>query len=266
MLGGGDWLRHLEGQHLRTALIDGDLELVAAAFRSQDVLDFGDGQVVVSSNLDHAIANVEKRVETIKEACNADQVIVAFSCPTRRYWRHNIFPEYKARRKEQPKPECLGELRKHVESSYRCFVRPHLEADDVLGILGTHASLVPGERVVVSSDKDLNQIPGLHLNPSKLDAGVYTVTPAEGDRFHLFQTLVGDVVDGYPGCPGIGPVRANKILNNAEPGQQWAAVVSTFVRKGKTEADALVQARVARILRAEDWDFEKKEPRLWTPQ
>jgi DNA polymerase-1 len=42
-------------------------------------------------------------------------------------------------------------------------------------------------------------------------------------------------------------------------------VVSLYAKAGLTEADALRQARLARILRWTDWDNKKKEPILWTP-
>ena len=32
-----------------------------------------------------------------------------------------------------------------------------------------------------------------------------------------------------------------------------------------TEEDALTNARLARILTANDYDFQRKEPKLWTP-
>lgn len=46
----------------------------------------------------------------------------------------------------------------------------------------------------------------------------------------------------------------------------WDCMVSLAASKGMSEEDLLVQARVARILRASDWDFEKQEPILWTPK
>ena len=33
-----------------------------------------------------------------------------------------------------------------------------------------------------------------------------------------------------------------------------------------TEEDALVNARLARILTTDDYDYERKEPILWTPE
>ena len=40
--------------------------------------------------------------------------------------------------------------------------------------------------------------------------------------------------------------------------------MAAFEKKGLTESDALVQARVARILRASDYDFAAKKPILWS--
>jgi DNA polymerase-1 len=42
-------------------------------------------------------------------------------------------------------------------------------------------------------------------------------------------------------------------------------VVDAYLKAGLTEEDALMNARMARILRAEDWDFENNEVKLWTP-
>ena len=38
-----------------------------------------------------------------------------------------------------------------------------------------------------------------------------------------------------------------------------------FEDKGYTEEDALTNARLARILTVEDYDFNKKQPKLWSP-
>ena len=69
-------------------------------------------------------------------------------------------------------------------------------------------------------------------------------------------------------CPGVGPVKAEECLAEAKiyGGPYWSAVVATYENKGLTEEDALVQARVARICRADDYDFKNKEVRLWNPR
>ena len=42
--------------------------------------------------------------------------------------------------------------------------------------------------------------------------------------------------------------------------------MKAFTDKGLTEEDALLNARLARILTIEDYDTEQQEPKLWTPE
>ena len=93
-------------------------------------------------------------------------------------------------------------------------------------------------------------------------ANLDEISKEEADYNHLYQTLIGDTADNYKGCPGIGSVGAHKILDESPT---WEAVVAAFEKKGLDEEEALLQARVARILRAEDYDFKKKVPKMWTP-
>ncbi len=60
----------------------------------------------------------------------------------------------------------------------------------------------------------------------------------------------------------IGPKTASRLLDEAA---NWDTVVNAYEKAGLTEEDALVQARVARILRASDYDQSTQEPILWTP-
>ena len=81
------------------------------------------------------------------------------------------------------------------------------------------------------------------------------------------QTLTGDATDGYPGCRGVGP-KSKYVAALAEAPslrEMWKVVLEGYASKGFTPEDALVQARCARILRATDWDFAERRPRLWTP-
>ena len=150
-----------------------------------------------------------------------------------------------------------------MSSNYESFLRPGLEADDVMGILATHPTLMPGKKVIISIDKDLTQIPGWYLNPDKHTKAV-KIAAKDGDYFHLMQTLQGDPVDGYKGCPGIGPKKAEKIL--ADSTDPWGDIVSTFMSKGLTEDDALVQAQVARICQYQNYNYDKAEVIPWTPE
>jgi DNA polymerase-1 len=80
------------------------------------------------------------------------------------------------------------------------------------------------------------------------------------------QTLTGDAVDNYKGCPGIGVKRALGLLFNKKPNEYWEIITKAFEKAGLTEMDALVQARMARILRTDDYNIQKGEVYLWSPK
>ena len=131
-----------------------------------------------------------------------------------------------------------------------------LEADDALGI---YATSNPG-CVIVSPDKDMRQIPG-KLYDLKND--VIEITPEEGHKWHFIQTLAGDQTDGYAGVPGYGVKTSTKLFE--EKGYYWDTVVDAFKSKGMTHDDALLNARLAKILCASDYDFINKRFIAWCP-
>ena len=75
--------------------------------------------------------------------------------------------------------------------------------------------------------------------------------------------MAGDQTDGYKGLEGVGVKRAEALFK--EKGYSWKTVVDAFKEKGYTQLTALVNARLARILTSDDYDFTKKEPILWSP-
>ena len=190
-------------------------------------------------------------------------IVLAFSDPSRRYFRHNILPTYKSNRQKREGPMLVGFLKKKMSEKYITYCIKNLEADDILGILATDEFLIPEECVMVSVDKDLQTIPGKHYNPNQPDSGIIYIDPFMADRNHLRQTLVGDTADGYKGCPGIGPIGADKISLHGD--RAWDNVLAAYRKAGKTAHDALVQARVARILRADNYSFKTKEITQWNP-
>ena len=124
--------------------------------------------------------------------------------------------------------------------------------------MGIYATKYPGN-IIVSPDKDMRQIPGELYN---LEERV-TITPYEGAKWHLVQTLAGDQTDGYSGVPGIGVKRAESLFELE--GYTWKTVVKSFAEKGLDESVALQNARLARILTNDDYDSGRNCPILWTP-
>ena len=106
----------------------------------------------------------------------------------------------------------------------------------------------------------MRQIPGQLYNFDE----TFTITPSEGAKWHLIQSLAGDQTDGYGGVPGIGIKRAEALFK--DKGYTWKAVVEAFTEKDLSEEEALVNARLAKILTVDDYDFKNKRPILWNPR
>lgn len=246
---------------MTTLLIDGDIPCYKIAAATEVAIDDGDGWVAAYMDKHEATAELDAWVNTLKKTLEADSVILALTHKAN--FRKGILPSYKENRVGQRKPIGLQALKKHVYESYDTYVRDGLEADDVLGILSTSPSIITGRKIIISIDKDFKTIPGLLYNPDKPLEGVVEVSENEANYWHFYQTLVGDKTDGYAGCPGIGPKNAEKIL--AGTTEWWPAVVKAFAKAGLGEQEALTQARVARILRACDFDFTQRKPILWNP-
>lgn len=244
------------------ALMDGDIFAYEIAAGAEEPIHWGDGLWTLHAWEEPAKAKLEGRIEELSDSIGADRIIVAISDEAN--WRKDVLPTYKENRTGQRKPMLLKVLKDHLAENYETFIRPSLEADDVLGILSTWQKL-KGDKVIVTKDKDLQTIPGLHYLSHKEERGVFEVSEDEADLWHLIQTLSGDITDGYKGCPGIGAVRAEKALKDLAPEERWPKVVELFQKAGLGEDEALTQARVARICRTSDYDFKKKEVKLWTP-
>jgi DNA polymerase-1 len=251
-----------------TLLIDADSLVYEAALSVEVEIEWTEDLWTLHSELPPAKRAFDEKVDALLARLDGDAAVMALSDYTDP-WRKRVMPTYKSNRKRVRRPVVFGPLREYVHSAYRTFQRPGLEGDDVLGILLTNSKIIPGDKICVSLDKDMKTLPGLHFN-MRTDFP-FTVTRPEADYNHLMQTLTGDQTDGYPGCKGVGPVSAAKLLAPFKttksfdvPGA-WAAVVAAYEKAGLTAEDALTNARVARICRNSDYDFQAKEVKLWTP-
>lgn len=239
-------------------LIDADYIVYKNCASSEIDIDYGNDIIVVQSKFSDVQKFILWDIGRIQAALNwedDEDIVLFFSDSTN--FRKDIYPEYKGHRNRK-KPCGYRRAINWLKDLYEVRIYSTLEADDALGIAQT--SDPEAGHILVSPDKDMRQIPGLLYD---LTNPVVRVTPEEGHRWHLIQTLSGDQTDGYGGCPGIGIKKAEALFD--KHGESWETVVAAFEKAGLTEDDALLNARLARILQAPDYDDSTGTVRLWNP-
>jgi DNA polymerase-1 len=261
---------------LTQLLIDADFTLFQAcsAVERESVFtnEAGSPVHILHSAFDEALDTFERKVARFVEKLDADEAILVFSGPDN--FRKVVWDGYKAHRKSTRKPLCYWAVIDHLTAGeqYRVVSEDVLEGDDYIGILATRPS--SSDRIIVSDDKDMMTLPNTRI--WRMD-GMVTTTVDSANDFWLYQTLMGDSTDGYKGCPGIGPVAARKVLD--APGDPWANVLQAYRSAYAKDKDptrakwlgmepddlALLNARLARILRHTDWEGKTRQPILWTP-
>ena len=235
-------------------LVDADYVVYKSCAGAETEIDWGDDVILVTSKFSEAYANVKRDLLKIINnfLWDVPELILFFSDSVN--FRKSIQPSYKGHRNRK-KPCGYKRVINRLKTEYKVVIMPTLEADDALGIYATQN---PGS-VICSPDKDMRQIPGKLFDMSEL----MNVEEAEGKKWHLVQTLAGDQTDGYSGVPGIGVKRAVTLFE--EKGYSWKTVVQAFADKDLSEDVALENARLAKILTADDYDFDKQQPILWSP-
>ena len=286
---------------MRTLLIDADIFIHQVATVCEVPIQWDEDLWTLHSSMADAQAEVERRLDQLRSLLEPDRLILALSSRTN--WRKGIMPEYKSHRKKVRKPLVWKPLRDYLADKYDVREFDNLEGDDVLAMLATAPNPRKNDRIIVSIDKDFRSVPGRVFNWNhaweKFEAetidsaeeAIVTVTTAAADRFHLLQTLAGDATDGYAGCPGVGMTTAERLLDTGlvlrstqkvlrsgprkgetveewvadEPGTPWQVVESVFRSKGLGPEVALLNARVARLLRHGEYNTDSGEVKLWTP-
>ncbi len=245
-----------------TILLDGDILAYKHASGSEIATDWGDDIWSLWSDVRQARAQLDADIQLLVKNLKADSIEVALT--GKKNFRQQIDPTYKASRRSSRKPMGLPALRQHLVAEWKAIITEPLEADDMLGVWATDKEFHSGSRkVIVSTDKDMRTIPCELWNPNKPEQGIQMISQEAADRFHLFQTLVGDSTDGYSGCPTIGPTRANRLL---DLNPTWEAVLDAHPIQAINEPQALQQARLARILRVTDYDQATGEIKHWKPK
>ena len=236
-------------------LIDADFIVYKACAAAETEIDWGDDVILVTSKFSEAYKATIREISKLKGRFIWDvpEVILFFSDSTN--FRKEILADYKGHRNRK-KPCGYKRVIRALKDTYEVIIMPTLEADDAMGIYSTKH---PGN-IICSPDKDMRQIPGRLYNMEELTL----INQQEGAKWHLVQAMAGDQTDGYSGIPGVGVKRATTLFE--AKGYSWKTVVEAFKDKDLTEEDALINARLARILTVNDYDFTNNKPIPWSPR
>ena len=244
----------------RIALIDADVLVYKIGSKLEQPIDWGNDFWTLHCDFNEVKSNFKLEIDKIKQELDLKDCWLYLSCPTEEGFRRALNSTYKANRKGNRKPVCYSRIREWLSKD--AWIFPKLEADDAIGIAATEHK----NTIIVSIDKDFRTIPNVPIyNPDTKETNTYT--PKESFMFFMCQVLAGDAVDGYSGCPGIGMKTAEKILKGCKTQKEmWKTVVETYIKKGLSEDDALLNARMAFILRKGYYNTNTGDIKLWMPK
>lgn len=190
---------------------------------------------------------ISQKLQFLLEDTGVPDFRIALANPGIKCFRYSFYPSYKSHRKEPP--EIIRPLRQWLRLTFAdklLAVPPGLpmETDDILGY--HHAG--DGSTCIVSNDKDFHTLDGWNYHP--FTGKLHWITKRGAHLTLLYQMLVGDSADGFPGCPGIGPVKAEEILlaNAHQSYPTLCDIVNfTFQSQGATEEDMLTMWCLANV-------------------
>lgn len=159
-------------------------------------------------------------------------------------FRHREFPTYKAQREAQP--EAITEAVPYIKRLIEAYNIPIIEvadyeADDVIGTLALQADATGEfETFMLTPDKDYAQLVSERcriFKPKSFGPGYEILgVPEVLAKYGLKRTeqvidylgLMGDSADNIPGCPGVGPKTAQKLIEDFDSIEGIIANVSNL--------------------------------------
>jgi len=224
-------------------LIDGDIIAYRAAFSTEQL-----GAKDTRDKVDNLIQFILDSTVLFPEL-GLDYVVYLTG---KGNFRHDIAKSYayKGNRKSVQKPRHLQTARDYMESKYQAIISEGEEADD---LIAKEAARLDYKACVASIDKDMLQIPCWHFNMVRGD--YVNVTPFGGIKFFYTQILTGDTADNIVGLFRVGPVKAKRLLWDAETEEDlWDCVVKAY---DGNEERVLENARLL-------W-LRREEEEIWQP-
>ena len=233
------------GTNTTTAIIDGDVLLYMSIW-GQETLE--DGKKKFKSIF-----------EDITNSLFTEDYVMAMGGPDN--FRLDLYVDYKASKgrvkSKSTKPDWFDDLKSWTVEAYDgCILSDNCEADDMIRVWALELDNAGIQRCVVTVDKDLDCIPGNHYNPRT--KAIYQITKEWADYFYWKQLLMGDSVDNIPGIKGIGPKKAEKILEGLTGHAEWKVAVFNAYHEAYAEegfSHMLLNGKLLHIWRKVDDHF-----------
>jgi len=235
-------------------------DLLPGKYSRKEGEDYTMWSEVVLEPLSHAIQNITTLVSSVIEELGQSEfdihmMLSPWGTPN---FRHEVATSvpYKGNRDRSHRPTYEKELRNFIVETWPTTIAVNEEADDLLGIEQTR---IGANSIIVSIDKDLDQIPGLKHNFTY--NRTYEITNEQAIyNFHL-QLLMGDSTDNIPGLPGIGVGKARKALHGLETErEQFAEVCRMYTNhSGRVDWEGYLREQ-GRLL----W-IRRQRGEMWEP-
>lgn len=175
---------------------------------------------------------IDDQLNRIHNMFSAKAMVFCFSGKSYNTFRYSaaVEKEYKGNRKVENdttyydcKSDDMKLIVSYIMQTNIGLIFSDLEADDLLSMLQSD------DTFIFSNDKDLNQIPGLHFDPGKLD--LFEISEEQALHNLCYQLITGDSVDNIAGISGLGAVAANKILSEVEIKSALSRVFYEYQKK-----------------------------------
>lgn len=173
-----------------------------------DIIRYSVGFAAEGEPLENCLHSVKLMIQKILTATGSDEYEVFLTGEGNYRDKVATIKPYKGNRDSSHKPTFYKEITEYLITQHNATVVNGMEADDAMG----YTAVKEGTKSCIASiDKDMDMIPGWHYNWKK--DKLYFIEEDDANRNFYRQLLTGDSTDNITGVPGIGPKRAEKILN-----------------------------------------------------
>lgn len=176
-------------------------------------------RIIIPEPLGNCLHIVRNHLDAIFSATKGSGYVAGRPCGFRGFlsgpdnFRNSLAKQavYKGNRDPELRPFHYEAIKEYLLKYWDATVSRNCEADDLISIMAEQARTQHRDSIVVSIDKDLDQIPGWHYNPDKK---VFYSQDRDSALLYFYQqSLFGDPTDNIPGCYKIGKERASRIIS-----------------------------------------------------